>query len=80
MLLSQIIVEAVAEREEADPEDLEPPLYEAVNPDALNSLFEDDYSSTGAVSFMYKGYRVVVDSSTAVRLDVGAEPPFRAVL
>lgn len=79
MLLSQTIVEAVAEREEVDPEDLESPLYEAVNPDALNSLFEDDHSSTGAVSFMYKGYRVVVDSSDAVRPDVGEELPFRAV-
>lgn len=80
MSLSQAVVDAVARREKVEPENLEPPLYEAVDPDALDSLFEDNHTSRGTISFMYKGYRVVVDSTGAVRLNRGAEQPELAAL
>lgn len=80
MLLSQSVVEAVAEQEGVEPAELEPPLYEVVNPDALDNLFWEDERSRGAVLFMYKDYRVVVDSTDTVRLERDAESPLLAVL
>lgn len=80
MLLSQAVVDAVARREKVEPVDLEPPLYEAVDPDALDALFEDNHTTPGTISFMYKGYRVEVDSAGTVRLNAGAEPPELAAL
>lgn len=63
MSLSQDVIKAVAKRENVSPEELEPPLYEAVNPEALDSLFPDNYLSHGLVLFMYRGHWVVVDAT-----------------
>jgi len=58
------VTEEVAEREGTDPLDLEP-LYEAVDPDAL-----DAFCRTGgpdaSVTFAYLGYRVTVDGTGEV--------------
>ena len=57
------VIEAVAGAERAGPTEL-PPLYEAIDPDALDSLFEnrDGRSTRGdrRVEFAYAGYDVVV--------------------
>ena len=63
---SVAVVEAVAAREGVDPKDLPSPLYESVNPDALDALFR---GSPGQVTFEYLGYRVVVGSSGEVDLE-----------
>ncbi|RQG98677.1 HalOD1 output domain-containing protein [Natrarchaeobius oligotrophus] len=53
------VIEAVAETTDSDPLDL-PPLYEAVDPDALNTLF--DGPETGVwLRFRYAGFGVAVD-------------------
>lgn len=54
------VVSAVAEAEDADPVDL-PPLYNAIDPDALNDLFTSRPEQTvERVTFRYVGYDVVV--------------------
>lgn len=63
--LSEAVVSAVADREGVDPSTLEPPLYEAVDTDALDMLFR---SGSGEVSFTYAGYRVTVDDRAEVVL------------
>ena len=68
--LSQRVVEAVADAEDADPLDLKVPLYEAVDPDALDSLFRaSDDGVEGVIEFTYYGYQVRVTSAGHVSLD-----------
>ena len=55
--LSEAIVVAVAEREGMSPLEI-PPLFETIDPDALDSLFRE--RSAGRVSFEYAGYEVVI--------------------
>lgn len=60
---STAIVEAVAAVSDRDPADL-PPLYESIDPDALNTLLGpagDRSDQPLAVSFAYFGYSVRVD-------------------
>ncbi|WP_126662714.1 HalOD1 output domain-containing protein [Haloterrigena salifodinae] len=62
---SLAIIERVAALDGTDPLSL-PPLYDAVDPDALDSLFQssstDGPQTTGAVQFTYYGYDVRVDA------------------
>lgn len=44
-----------------------PPLYETVDPDALDSLVDD--LRDGEVAFDYAGYRVTVTSDGTITLD-----------
>lgn len=55
---SNSVIEAVARAEAVDPAKL-PPLYDTIDPDALNSLFETP-CRTGKVSFRYGGRDVTV--------------------
>lgn len=60
--LSICVVEAVAEASETDPRDLRP-LYETLDPDSLNQLFESPPDSrTGRITFIFEGCRVTVDT------------------
>ncbi|MFP8958838.1 HalOD1 output domain-containing protein (plasmid) [Natrialbaceae archaeon A-CW3] len=52
------IVERVSEIEEQDPLNL-PPLYDSVDPDALDRLAE-----SSKIQFEYLGYNITVDSGT----------------
>lgn len=54
---SEAIVAAVAEREDAHPTEV-PPLYHAIDPDALDRLF--DGRRRGRVTFEYAGYEITV--------------------
>lgn len=67
--LSQVVVEAVASAEGVDPLDLEVPLYEAVDPDALDALFQSGTTVEGRVEFEYYGYEVAVTGDGCVTLD-----------
>lgn len=62
MGLSGEVVSTVAERR-GDPQDALPPLYEAIEPDALEALFDHTTETTGSellVQFSYAGYTVTV--------------------
>jgi hypothetical protein len=58
------LIEAVAAREGVPPTELEPQLYEAVDPDALETLLSiaATAESSVTVGFEYAGYDVVVGS------------------
>lgn len=64
--LSEAVLAAVAEREGVAEDELEPPLFDAINPESLDTLFRE---SEGAVTFEYAGYDVTVDSEGRVGLD-----------
>ncbi|WP_290819322.1 HalOD1 output domain-containing protein [Halovivax sp.] len=66
--LSLRIVEAVAEREGTDPLELTEPLYDAVDPDALDALFEG-LADDASLTFAYHGYRITVDGAGEIVLD-----------
>jgi len=63
--LSDAILAAVAEAEGVDETDLTPPLYEAINPEALDTLFRD---SGGTIEFQYHGYTVMIDHEGTISL------------
>lgn len=67
--VSRTIVAAVAAHTGTDPLELEP-LYDTVDPDALDSLFGtgEDQSST-RVAFTYCGCDVVVSTDDGVRVE-----------
>lgn len=73
--VSTAVVEAVAEADGRSPLEVSPPLYSAIDPDALDQLFaasganagpelrfDDDWSPT-ELSFAYAGYEVTVTST-----------------
>lgn len=68
---AEAVVRAVATGTRSDPTEL-PPLYDAVEPDALNRLFSpaesDARRTTGAAAFSYAGQRVRVESDGTVAL------------
>lgn len=70
--LSFAVVDAVATHEGVSVADL-PPLGNAIDPDALDDLFEPKFDGSlrqgGEVTFDYCGYTVVVDASG--RVDIG---------
>lgn len=74
--LSLEVVTAIAEREDVDPTEIEPPeyesLYDVCNPEALDALFAPREDGTprseGHVEFEYCGYDVVVTSDGSVEV------------
>lgn len=65
--LSTRVLESVAAEAGCSPIDFDTPLYEVIDPDALNALFEGG-ARNGRVEFTYLGYRVVADASGDVRV------------
>lgn len=65
-LPSTAVVEAVAAREGAEPAEVPEPLYESIDPDALDALVAS--AESGEVSFTYLGHRVTVDADGRVTL------------
>lgn len=69
---SAAVVEAVAEAEDISPAEVRPPLYEAVDPDALDDLFAARSTLTdrsgGYVIFPFCGYEVTVYGNGDVTL------------
>lgn len=60
------VVEAVAEATETDLEDLKP-LYDAIDPDALNQLIGSPRQFTeGRIQFRYAGCDVTVDADGSI--------------
>lgn len=67
---SATIVEEVAAREGVDPVDLDVPLYDAIDPEALDEAVRSasDRGSGLRIEFVYHGYDVVVESTGAVHV------------
>lgn len=66
------VVEKVAEAEGIDPVELTSPLYEVIDPDALNNIFAATPTADrvdGQVTFPYHGYEVTVRSDGSVSVD-----------
>lgn len=61
------IVETVAAAEGVDATDLEPPLYEVIDPDAITALFSPP-NAEGHLTFLYRGHEVAVDADGQVTL------------
>ncbi len=64
---AEAVVSLVAETADRDPLDL-PPLYDAVDPEALDRLCTRTSDSELRVSFEYAGYTVLVEGSGIVHL------------
>lgn len=73
---SSAVVERVAAREGVDPTDLDVPLFDAIDPDALDSIVRssdpDRDDGLGTVRFAYYGYEVTVRADGTVRVAADA--------
>lgn len=69
---SERVLAAIAERESVDPVDFDRPLYDVIDPDALDTLFQSK-EVNGRVEFRYLGYKVTVYSDGEVELDLTDE-------
>jgi hypothetical protein len=77
--VSDAVLRAVAAFHEVDATEL-PPLYDVVEPDALNSLSSNRGSHgpfTGLVSFKYTNVIVEVDGGSRLTVSVSTEPTDR---
>ena len=63
--LSELVIEKVAQYKGVNELDLEKPLYDAINPDALETLFRD---GRGEVTFHYLDLLVRVNSERDVEV------------
>lgn len=67
---STAVIDAVADAADVDPADLGTPLYDVIDPDALDNLFSDRHNgmprANGHVSFSLLGYDVTVYSGGQV--------------
>jgi len=63
--VSETVLREVAAEEGVGPDELRPPLYDVVDPEALDRVFRE---RTGQVSFEYHGYVVTVDHEGSVSL------------
>lgn len=64
--VGEIIVLKVPEREGIDAREVQVPLYEIINPEALAHLFR---GRSGRLTFDYMGYRVTVTHEHEVTID-----------
>lgn len=75
--LCETVVDTVARREGVAPARLDAPLYDVLDPDALEELLSsmEDGDGLGHVAFDYLGYEVTVYSDGRVTVDDPAERP-----
>lgn len=76
---SQRIYEAVADQEDASPAVLDPPLAEAIDPDALDAFVDSvaaaSQPDTAVVAFTYQGYSVAVYPDGTTQVTPAASSP-----
>lgn len=72
------VIDAVTAVSGDDPTEI-PPLYDVIDPDALDALFPaDDERTTDSerrVEFTYDGYRVIVRNGPRASVSVSVEDP-----
>ncbi len=67
--LSEAVLAAVARAEGKQPAELSPPLFDVIDPDALDHLFDGKPETAGTVAFRYHGYLVIVDQYGRVTVE-----------
>lgn len=69
--VSEKVLATVAARKNTEQRELQPPLYEVIDPDALDSLFtpraDGSVRTRGEVRFTYSGYEIRIASNGDVR-------------
>ena len=71
--LAGAVAEAVAAAEGVAPADL-PPLYETVDLEALEQLFEQPDATDAVFSFVFDGWNVFVDANGRIRVCDATQP------
>ena len=70
--VSTAVITAVADAVDENPTELQTCLYDSIDPDALDDLFQDKYDGTprtgGHVAFTMYGYEVTVYSDGGIRI------------
>lgn len=70
--ISERVIDRIADHRGVDPLDLETPLHEVVDPDALDTLFAPTSRGsprpTGRVTFPYEDCQVAVESDGTVHV------------
>ena len=61
------VIQAVADRDGVSPLDITPPLFDAIDPDALDRLYDDGRTGV-AVDFEFAGYLITVNEHGRVDL------------
>jgi hypothetical protein len=54
------VLDAVADAEQMDPARLTPPLYAAIDPEALDALVGSFTDSSARIEFTYRGHAITV--------------------
>lgn len=75
VLPSEAVVSRIADAEGVDTDQITP-LYDVIDPEALNTLIEDTDSSRAPleIGFTYQGYDVTVTGDGVVHLDEDETP------
>ncbi|ELZ14904.1 hypothetical protein C477_19217 [Haloterrigena salina JCM 13891] len=74
--ISIAVVTAVAAERDVEPTEL-PPLYESIDPDALDALFEPTRTSgprRGRLEFTYDGHAIVVECGSDLEITIDGIP------
>jgi len=68
------IVQEIAEQQDVDPSEVEPPLHSVIDTEALERLFSatNGRSRRGRLTFEYNGYTVTVEANEAVSVELNA--------
>lgn len=74
---SQQVVTAVAREEGLAPHELASPLYDTINPEALDAIFANTRPNATPTSilFEYHGYEIEIEGTTAADITVRATAP-----
>lgn len=70
--VSHAILKRVATETDQDVTEL-PPLYDVLDPDALEALFDSWDTSTASVTFFYHGFEVTVTGDRTVTLTTDSD-------
>jgi hypothetical protein len=79
MTVPERVLCAVAEATDVSPMELSPPLYESINPDALESLVEGTSNESVCISFEYHDCAVTVCGNGDVSVSTPATDTDRSV-
>ncbi|GKZ14126.1 MULTISPECIES: HalOD1 output domain-containing protein [Haladaptatus] len=76
---STAVVNAIADYEDASPDDIGPRLYDVIDPDALDSLFRPRVDGAardgGKAVFRYRDYEITYESDGWIHITDDANPP-----